>query len=128
MNRKNLFVANNQNSISEIFQLNISRSFLKWIFYAIWFYAFQASVDAFSFSYSKLVHANLSVGIVALLLHCIGNLLAYVAALFMASVTKLSRAHGSDARTGDFKSRGCRIECAAAKNINFQGLFLLFLF
>ena len=37
----------------------------------------------------------------ALLLHNIDIFLAYVAALFMASISKLSRACGGDARTGD---------------------------
>ena len=35
------------------------------------------------------------------LLHYIGNLLAYVASLFVASVTKFARACGADVRTGD---------------------------
>ena len=46
------------------------------------------------------------------LLHPIGNLLAYVAVLFVASVSKLSRVCGTDARTGDSKSPGGKIESA----------------
>ena len=49
------------------------------------------------------------------LLHLFGNLLAYVAALFLASVSKLERALSGDARTGDSQSLGRGIESASAK-------------
>ena len=58
----------------------------------------KVSVDAFSSIYYKLRRANL---------------LAYVAALFVASVNKLPRALGADARTGDSKSSGRRFEFAS---------------
>ena len=47
---------------------------------------------------------NLCLYLAPLLLLNIDNFLAYVAALFMASISKLSRACGADARTGDSKS------------------------
>ena len=47
--------------------------------------------------------------------------------LCVGSDSKMSRARGEDARTGDSKPLGRRIESATA-NFFFQGLFLLFLF
>ena len=63
------------------------------------------------------------------LLHRIGNLLAYVAALFVASVSKLSRDRGADARTVDSKLPGSRTESATVKVLIFKAYFhLLFHF
>ena len=50
-----------------------------------------------------------------LLLHLIDNLLAYVAILFVAGVSKLSKSRGADARTGDSVSHDSGIESATAK-------------
>ena len=64
-----------------------------------------------------------------LLLQTIGNFLAYVAALFVASVKKFSRTSGADLRTGDSKSPDCRIESATVKYLVFNAHFiLLFIF
>ena len=70
MNRKKVICLkqhkNNENSIEEILQLNISRNFLKCINYAqrgfnvFWFVTCKVSVDAFSFVYSKLFFAKFS--------------------------------------------------------------------
>ena len=54
---------------------------------------------------------------VSLFLHRSGNILAYVAALFVAIV---SMARGADGRTGDCKSPGHRSESATAKVVEFQ--------
>ena len=50
--------------------------------------------------------------LVPVLLHRIDNFLAYVAALIVACVSKMSRTRGADKRTGDSKSPGRRIDFA----------------
>ena len=57
--------------------------------------------------------------LVPLLSHHMGNLLAYVAVLFVLSVSELSRARGADMRTGYSKSPGRRIESVTAKVLIF---------
>ena len=63
--------------------------------------------------------------LLSLWLYRIGNLLAYVAALFVASVRKLSRARGTDARAHDSKFPRRRIESAIAI---FKASYFLFYF
>ena len=65
--------------------------------------------------------------LVPFLLSSIGNFFAYLAALFVASVSKLSRARGTDARTGTLSILVVGSN-PPKHNINFQGLFSLFLF
>ena len=59
-------------------------------------------------------------------LHGVGNLLAYLASLFVASVCNLFRACGTDARTGDFNCPGRRIESFTAKVLLFKVYFYTF--
>ena len=60
----------------------------------MWLYALRlvkckVSVDGFSLLYSKLLHANLNLFVFgSLLLNSIGKLLAYVAVLFVTSVSR----------------------------------------
>ena len=57
--------------------------------YASRFVICKASVDAFSFLFSKLLLAKcVSLYLVSILLNGIGNLLAYVASLFVSSVCR----------------------------------------
>ena len=61
---------------------------IMWI-YALRFVTCKVTVDAFSLLYSKLLLAKLSLFyVVPLLLNCFGNLLAYVAALFVTYVCR----------------------------------------
>ena len=64
---------------------------------------------------------------VPLFLHRIGNLLAYDAALFLASVYK-STAHIADPSTGEYKYSGLRIDSATAKDFLFNAFFNPFFF
>ena len=52
----------------------------------------------------------------------IGIFLAYVAALFVAIVSKLSKARGTDASTRESTSLGRRSESATAKVLSFKVL------
>ena len=61
-----------------------------------------------------------------LLLYRIGSFLAYVAGLFEASVNEMSRARGPDARTGDSKSPGRRIESVKAEYLILKAFSYLF--
>ena len=81
----------------------------------------HASVDNFSLLYFNLLHAKLA----PFLLHRIGNLLAFVADLFVASVSKLSMAIGAKARSGDSKYLGRRMEYTAAEILIFKACFYL---
>ena len=76
---------NHKNSISEIFLINISQ-FLKCIMWlnALRLVSCKFSVDAFSLLYSKLLLAKLCLFVFcATFAEWHGNLLAYVAALFV---------------------------------------------
>ena len=64
--------------------------------------------------------------LVPLLLQRIGNLLTYVAALFVTIKSELSRVRGADARTGDSRS-GRRSDIATAKILFFKACFNFFL-
>ena len=105
MNRKKVICLkqhkNNENSIEEILQLNISRNFLKCINYT------QRGLMFFGLLHAKLVWMpsvlyipnyflqNLVyLYLVALLLNGIDNLLAYVTALFVTSVCPLLSLRG----------------------------------
>ena len=52
--------------------------------------------------------------------------IAYLSALFVANVSKFSRACGSDAKTGDSYSRARRIEPATSEVLFFKAYFYLF--
>ena len=54
------------------------------------------------------------------------NLLAYLAALFVTSISKLLSAGSADAMTGNSNSPGRSIASARAKVLNIQGSFLPF--
>ena len=75
---------------------------------------------------SNLLHANyFYIYLVPLLVHRIGNLIAYVAALFLASNGKLASARGADARSGDSISWS-QDRISHSKNFVFQAVFLFF--
>ena len=93
VNRKKRFISNNITVIKSRLQ-KFSNSIYLWNFfeihnlYIMWLYDLRfitckISVDAFSLLYSKLLLAKFV--FVLFLLHRIGNLLAYVAALLVAS-------------------------------------------
>ena len=58
--------------------------------------------------------------LVSFLLHRYVNLVAYLATLFVVSVCKFLRACRADARTGDYKSFGGRIDSATANVLFFK--------
>ena len=60
------------------------------------------------------------------MLHSISNFLVYVAALFVASVRKLTRARGADPRTGNSKSPCCRVESDLTKYLIFKAYIYFF--
>ena len=53
--------------------------------------------------------------------HC--QSISICSCFFLASVCKLSKAHGSDMRAGDSKSPGGRIESGAAKVLMIKSFF-----
>ena len=62
--------------------------FIMWL-YALRFISCKVSVDAFILLYSKLLLAKLSLFVCDVVLNSIGNLLAYLAALFVTIVCRL---------------------------------------
>ena len=72
--------------------------YIRW-FYALRFVACKISVDAFRLLGSKLLLANcVYLYLVPFLPNCIGNLLAYVAALFVTSVWRWLKVRGGVVR------------------------------
>ena len=65
--------------------------------YAFQFCTCKVRVDAFSLLYSKLLFAKSSC-LVPILLHRIGNLLAYVAALYVSSICLLLSVRGPEGK------------------------------
>ena len=122
MNPKKLSVSNNTAILKARFQ-NFPNSKDRNVFEMhylciFWHFAFQflnkiVSLDAMQ----NCVYLYLAQLLLQFFLAC-------VAALFLASASKLSRTRGADARTGDLKSR--RIDSVSAKISYFQGLFQLF--
>ena len=105
------------NSISRIFQLKISCKIF-WLlvhFQLVW-------IPSVCYIQNYYMLGCVYLYFMPLFLHRLGNLLAYVAALFVASLSKLSTARGTDARTGDTKSLGDRIESAIGKIFSFSRL------
>ena len=72
---------------------------------------------------SVLLHANyFYIYLVPLLVHRIGNLIAFVAALFLASDGELASARGADARSRDSISWS-QDRIRHSKNFVFQAVF-----
>ena len=80
---------------------------------------------------SNLIHVKLCVlflYLVSLLMHRIGILLAYVAALFVTSVFQLLFVWGWEGRVWDSKSRGRRFEYDTYPNFTHSRLISIFYF
>ena len=106
MKQKKLFVSSNSTIIKTRFQ-KISNSryfaiFLKCIIYSEFgfiLYNFLHAKFVWMLSFVKFQLQNcVFLYLLSFLLHRIGNFSAYLAALFVASVSKLSRARSADAR------------------------------